>query len=285
MKKKNVYEIVTEKILEQLAKGVAPWRKPWKPGLDAINWFTGNPYRGINKLLTEPGAEYATWKQIYDAGGAVKPEERNNYTIIVFYTDYIKEVDEDTTEKYPVLRFYKVYNINTQCTGLTSKRPITYEPDTVQHNPILEAERLINDFADAPEIVFQSGRAVYNSFFDRVSVPPLKDFDKPEEYYCTLFHELVHSTGHKSRLDRKFGKKFADEKYSKEELVAEFGAAMLCGIAGIDQPIIENSAAYIAGWIKALKKDSRLIVTAANAAQKAADYIQNIKPNKGQIAS
>lgn len=285
MKKKTVYDIVTEKILEQLAKGVAPWRKPWKPGLDAVNWFTGNPYRGINKLLTEPGAEYATAKQIYNAGGTIKPEERRKSTIVVFFTDWVKKVDEDTTKKFPVLRYYEVYNINTQCTGLTSKRPVVDESEVVRHNPILEAERLVNDFADAPEIVFKSGKAEYNPFFDRVSVPPLQDYEKPEEYYCTVFHELVHSTGHKDRLDRKFGEKYADEKYSKEELVAEFGAAMLCGIAGIDQPIIENSAAYIGGWMRALKKDSRLIVTAANAAQRAADYIQNIKPNKDQIAS
>ncbi|PAD72827.1 ArdC family protein [Paenibacillus campinasensis] len=282
--KKTVYEIVTEQILKLMAQGVAPWRRPWKPGEEAINWFTEKPYRGINKLLTEPGGEYATWKQIHDAGGTVKPEERKNYNIIVFYTDYIKEVDEDTIEKFPVLRYYKVYNVNTQCTGLTSKRPITEKPNDTQHNPILEAERIINDFANAPEIVFKSGRAVYNSFFDRVSVPPLNDFDSPEEYYATLFHELVHSTGHKNRLNRKFGRKFADEQYSKEELIAEFGAAMLCGIAGIEQPVIENSAAYIDSWMKVLKNDSRLIVTAANAAQKAADYIQNIKPNKDQIA-
>lgn len=284
MKKKSVYEIVTDKILEQLAKGVAPWKMPWKPGQEAMNWFTGNPYRGINKLLTEPGGEYATFKQISDAGGRVKKGEKA--TIVVFWNPNFEiENEEGEKEKIPLLVKHNVYEINTQCTGLSSKRPVIEESNTVQHNPILEAERLINDFADAPEIVFQSGRAVYNSFFDRVSVPPLHDYENPEEYYCTLFHELIHSTGHKDRLNRSFGKQFADEKYSKEELVAEFGAAMLCGIAGIEQPIIENSAAYIKSWMKVLKEDSRLIVTAANAAQKAADYIQNIKPEKKQVAS
>lgn len=285
MKKKTVYDIVTEQIIGLLAKGVAPWRMPWKPGFEAMNWFTGKPYRGINKLLTEPGAEYATWKQIHDAGGRVKPEERSRYTIVVFYTDYYKEVEENETEKIPVLRFYKVYNINTQCIGLTSKRPVTDETADQQHDPILEAERLVRDFADAPEIVHNSGGAVYRPFLDQVSVPPMKDYTVPEEYYSTLFHELVHSTGSPKRLNRKMGRKFGDELYSKEELVAEIGAAMLCGIAGIEQPVIENSAAYIQGWLAALRKDSRLIVTAANAAQKAADYIQNIKPDQSQHAS
>jgi antirestriction protein ArdC len=103
----------------------------------------------------------------------------------------------------------------------------------------------------------------------------MNDFTSPEEFYSTLFHELVHSTGHESRLKRQFGKSFGDEQYSKEELIAEIGAAMLCSMAGIEQVTIENSAAYIGGWLKALRNDKRMIVTASTAAQKAADYILN----------
>lgn len=112
---------------------------------------------------------------------------------------------------------------------------------------------------------------------DRVSVPPMKDCRKAEEYYSVLFHELIHSTGHKSRLGRKGitqnGVSFGDEVYSREELVAEIGAAMLCGVAGIENVTIENNASYIQSWLRVLKEDSKLIVYAAVQAQKAADYI------------
>lgn len=280
----NVYEIVTSKMIEKLNQGVAPWRQPWKPGLDAMNWFTGKPYRGINRLLTEPGGEYATYNQIVQAGGRIKPAESKKYTIVVFYKDYEKEDEESgETKKIPVLKYYRVYEINTQCEGLTSKRPPVTEDTTL--DPIDRAEQLIKNFADAPEITFKTGKAVYHPFFDRVSVPPLRDYTSAEEYYCTLFHELVHSTGHKDRLNRDMSGSFGDKKYAKEELIAEIGAAMLCGVAGIEQPILDNSAAYIQSWLKALRNDSRLVVTAANAAQKAADYIQNIKPSTVKMAS
>ncbi|MGM1023213.1 MAG: ArdC family protein [Bacillota bacterium] len=272
----TVYEIITDRILKELASGVAPWRKPWKPGNEAMNWVTGSPYRGINRLLTEPGGEYATFKQIYAAKGKIKPEETKNYTLLIFYKQSEKEEEDDTKEKETVrmIRYYRVYNVLTQCTGLASKRVVPSSDEAP--NSIEEAERLVRDFADAPDIFYKSGRAVYRPFFDSVSVPPLVDFHQAEEFYSVLFHELVHSTGHPKRLNRTFGAEFGDELYSKEELIAEIGAAMLCGIAGIEQATIQNSAAYLEGWIKALGEDSRMIVRAAAAAQRAADYIQNL---------
>jgi antirestriction protein ArdC len=118
---------------------------------------------------------------------------------------------------------------------------------------------------------------VYYPTFDRINCPPLKDFQIAEEYYSTLFHEMIHSTGHKSRLARSGittqSVAFGDDVYSKEELIAEMGAAMLCGVAGIDNSTIENSASYIDSWLRVLKKDSRLVLQAAAQAQKASDYI------------
>ncbi|MEK5061027.1 antirestriction protein [Paenibacillus sp. FSL H7-0326] len=273
----SVYQIVTEQIKKKLQEGVAPWRKPWRADQIAMNWFTGKPYRGINLLLTESGGEYATYKQIKESGGKIKPSEIKNYTLIVFFMTKDIEDDKGKEVKIPILRYYRVYEINTQCEGLNSKRPPVENTNEMQ--PIERAEQLVRDFADAPEIIHKSGRAVYRPHFDQVSVPPLMDYNVPEAYYSTLFHELVHSTGHERRLKRAIKNQFGDELYSKEELVAEIGAAMLCGVAGIEQTTIDNSASYINGWLKALDNDATLIVMAANAAQKAADYIQNIKPN------
>ncbi|MCM3791290.1 zincin-like metallopeptidase domain-containing protein [Domibacillus indicus] len=159
-----------------------------------------------------------------------------------------------------------------QAEGLQSKR----ETETFEHDPIESAQQIVDGYTDSPVIRHHSGRAVYFPKLDRVSVPPIKDYRKAEKYYSVLFHEMIHSTGHQRRLARKgitqSGVSFGDETYSKEELVAEIGAAMLCGVAGIENTTIENSASYIESWLRVLKEDSKLIVYAAAQAQKAADY-------------
>lgn len=274
MEKKNVAQIITEQIIGKLKEGVAPWRQPWKPGQVAMNWFTEKPYRGINLLLTQPGGEYATKKQIKDAGGKIKPEEYKKASIVLFYTDRKKENEEGEEEKVIVRRFYYVWNINTQCEGLTSKRSQIAEGPAGQ-NPIEAAEEIIINYMNKPDIRYESGQAFYHRALDYVSVPPITDYTQPEEYYCTLYHELIHSTGSEDRLNRQKGRRFGDGPYSREELVAEMGAAILCNLAGIDQPVIDNSAAYIQSWLKSLNNDHNLVIVAANAAQKAVDYIVN----------
>ncbi|MDO3682008.1 ArdC family protein [Paenibacillus ehimensis] len=269
----KIYEMVTERIIKLLESGVVPWRRPWRSGA-AVSWKTQKAYRGINALLLDAG-EYATFKQISEAGGTVKKGAKGE--IVVFWK-WLENKDEETgeTERIPLLRYYKVFNIATQCEGVESKR--SSEP-VHQHDPIKEAEQLITGYTDRPPIRFAPGRAFYRPGDDMVSVPPLSDYKQPEEYYSTLFHELVHSTGHSKRLDRSGITElaaFGDENYSKEELIAEIGAAMLCGVCGIDNTTIENSAAYINGWLRALQNDQRLIVQAAGKAQRAADYIQGI---------
>ena len=269
----SVYEIVTERIIKKLEAGTVPWRRPWS-NYHAVNWLNQKAYRGINTMLLEAG-EYATYKQVTEAGGTVKKGQKAN--LIVFWKWMIKE-DQETGEKqeFPFLRYYNVFEINTQCEGLQSKR----KEQEFNHNPIEEAELIKEGYQDAPLITFSPGKAFYSPSNDTISIPPLKDYEKPEEYYSTMFHELVHSTGHSSRLKRPGiiqPAGFGSETYSKEELVAEIGAAMLCAVSGIDNTTVDNSASYIASWLRRLKEDSRLVVMAAAQAQKASDYIQGIQ--------
>lgn len=272
----SVYEIVTQKIIEKLEQGVVPWRKPWINGT-AVNWVTQKPYRGINTLLLEPG-EYATFKQITEAGGKVKKGEKGH--IVVFWK-WLEKEDEETgeTEKVPLLRYYKVFEINTQCEGLESKR----KTEKFEHDPVEEAEKIIKGYVNCPTYSFNPGSAYYKPFEDHINVPPMWDFPNVHEYYCTMFHEMIHSTGHKDRLNREGVAKlnaFGDEVYSKEELVAELGAAMLCGVAGIDNSTLDNSASYIQSWLRVLKSDKRMVVHAAAQAQRACDYILGIENGK-----
>jgi antirestriction protein ArdC len=271
-RQKTVYEIVTEKIIDKLRDGVIPWRKPWNSD-PAQNWKSRRPYSGINALLLDPG-EYATWNQIKEAGGKVKKGAKGN--IVVFWKLLDSKDDEDDKKKIPFLRYYKVWEINSQVEGLESRR----KEKRKHHDPIAEAEKIKEGYRDCPAITFGTSSAFYRPADDTISVPEISDFDKAEEFYSSLFHEMIHSTGHKDRLNRSgIAEKaaFGSEKYSKEELVAEIGAAMLCGTAGIEQVTLDNSAAYIKSWLRVLKEDSKLVVFAASAAQKAADYILGVE--------
>ncbi|MFS0558848.1 ArdC family protein [Brevibacillus sp. 179-C9.3 HS] len=276
----TIYKKVTDRIIAELQKGVVPWRKPWTNS-PAVNWVTQKPYQGINTLLLSPG-EYATFLQVKEAGGRVKKDEKGS--LVVFYkksrvkngTD-TGDCEEDGEDQRYV--WYKqlsyVYEINTQCTGLESRREEVFH----QHDPISEAEEIIRGYIDGPPIHFASGRAVYYPARDVISVPPMEDYPNLEEYYSTVFHEQIHSTGHWNRLKRSgimTNTKFGSQVYSKEELVAEIGATMLCAQCGIDNSTIENSAAYIGGWLRQLKSDPMLIMHASSQAQKAVKYMLGI---------
>ena len=238
-----------------------------------MNWKSQKPYRGINLLLLPPG-EYVTYKQMNEAGGTLK-KDQSAYIAIFF-----KMMESDTTgKKFPLMRYYKVFNIEEQIDGMELRRQPT-EPlaDTAVFE---KAEDIIKNFPNPPEILpgTTSGGAYYKIKSDQVVIPPKKEFVSLHEYYSTVFHELVHSTGNTKRLNR-FVDNEGDTKkyaYAKEELVAEIGNAMLCGVAGIENETLENSAAYLTSWMKHLKDDPRMIVTASSAAQKAADHILGIK--------
>lgn len=272
MKKVSTYEIITNRIIGQLEKGIVPWRMPWSKNGLARNWKNQRPYRGINAMLLSPG-EYLTFKQAKEAGGSVKKGAKSQP--IVFWK-FTKSEDSDTGEekKYAMIRYYNVFHIN-DTEGIESK----VVEDEFNHDPILTAESIVQNYKDCPTVMYAPGRALYRPRTDEISVPDINEYKHPEEYYSTLFHELAHSTGHKSRLNRKGIAEydgFGSTQYSEEELIAEMAAAMLCGVARIENTTLQNSAAYIGSWLKKLKNDPKMVIKAGSAAQKAADHIQGV---------
>lgn len=293
----NVYQIITEKIIESLKKGEIPWRKPWKGGSESIpkNWI-GNPYRGINVWLLGGDHNKPFWygrKKIQELGGRIKNSEFLNHRLCVYYKVMSEKKNIDgSIEKYPKERFmlfyHKVWNID-QTEGMQI-------PETVQamlnkektpekiYDKKEECEKLIKKYNDRPTVTEIEQRAYYRPVDDVINMPKMGTFDSVDEYYSTLFHEYSHSTGHHKRLKRVGIIKgvFGDETYSFEELIAEFSATFLCGIAGIEQATIKNSTAYIQNWMKKLQESSQMVVQAAQAGSKAADYFQGIKPREYQ---
>lgn len=270
----DLYQEVTDKIIEKLEQGTVPWRKPFQ-SMQAVNWVTQKPYRGINAILLDDG-EYATFNQIKQAGGKVKKGEKSQL-IIFWKMTKVKDrdsEDEEATKLIPFMRYYRVFNVKTQTEGLELKRDrIEYE-----HTPIEEAEMVVENYQE-PKYSNELGRAYYRPSDDLVNVPPMEDFEIIDEYYSTMFHEIVHSTGHQGRLNREGITEiasFGSETYSKEELVAELGASFLCAKTRIINRTIDNSASYIQSWLRALKNDKTLIVSASQQAQKAVDYIMGI---------
>ena len=268
----SVYEIVTSRILEELERGVVPWHKPWRT-LPPANLVSKKPYRGINVFLLALqgyGSQYwLTYRQAQALGGNIRKGEHGTKVVFWKFDSYETEADGEREEhKSAFLRYYTVFNLE-QCEGL--KALLALPPAF----PIQSAEAIANGMPNAP--AFERGfQAAYAPSKDTVTMPSRTAFTSQAEYYSTLFHELTHSTGHAKRLTREgFDKpqQFGSDSYSREELIAEMGSAMLCGVAGIEQTTISNSAAYLQSWIRRLKADSRLVVSAASAAQKAADYI------------
>lgn len=282
----KVNEILTEQIIKKLEAGDVPWRKPWKSSfLDQKNAITKRPYRGLNVMLLAMQGyecpEWATYKQIEEKGGHVRKGEKS--TAIVFWKfSKFKEKDakgEEIERQTAFTRYYRVFNLE-QCEGIEWEKP---EPGEAVDS-IAEAERIVDGFSGKPEILWKIGdRACYAPFLDQVTMPKREQFETSEDLYATLFHELVHSTGHENRLGRStVGKSyFGSHEYSKEELIAEIGAAFLCSKAGIVQKTLDNSAAYIKHWLKALKDDANMVVMAAAQAQKAFDLILGVKVERG----
>ncbi|WP_263418416.1 ArdC family protein [Terriglobus albidus] len=284
----SIYQTVTDRIISSLKAGVIPWEKPWKTprfagGPFPRNFYTGKPYRGINVLLLW-SSDYSspfwlTFKQAHDLKGHVRKGESG--TPIVFYKqlpEHAKPEDEGTDEdgRVPfILCHYTVFNVE-QCDGLSL--PEIEQPTTA---PEIDEDELCEGIVTAwekrPALHLTNPteyRAYYRPGTDSVHMPARSRFVDAPHYYSTLFHELIHSTGHETRLNRTFGDRFGDELYSKEELVAEMGAAFLCAIAGIaNEHTDRNTTAYIQNWISKLEEDNRLVIHAAANAQRAADCI------------
>lgn len=280
MAKTNVYEMVTERIIAELEKGVIPWEKPWtgvRSG--AYNRVSKRPYSLLNQMLLKHTGEYATYKQWQDLGGQVKKGEKSE--IVVFWKIFeAEETNKDTgekeTKKIPLLRYYNVFHIS-QVEGV---EPLAPEQLNDEVEPIEEADKIITDYITREHIDFtecRSNEAYYSPSSDRVVVPMKEQYTVINEYYSTTFHELTHSTGHKSRLNRlETGAvaAFGSETYSKEELVAEIGSASLMNLLGIETvKTFRNSAAYIQSWLQVLRNDNKFIVSASSRAEKAVNYI------------
>lgn len=272
----NLYDQVTERIIALLEKGTVPWRKPWtaKTGLPC-NLTTKKPYRGINAFLLHAlhyeSPFWLTYRQAMELGGHVRKGEKS--CPIVFWKQFERE-DKETgeTEKIPMMRFYFVFNV-AQCDGLKNA-------PAIMETPVTKPEEIIAAMPQRPEIKHGLTQAFYSPGSDFVAMPNRTSFEKDAAYFATLFHELIHSTGHASRLNRPTlteSAGFGSNPYCKEELVAEMGAAFLGGQAGIGETLLENSAAYIQNWLEQLQNDKKLIVQAAGQAQKAADFILGVK--------
>ena len=287
----NVYEIVTEKIIAQLEAGTVPWLKPWSAKPPA-NLISQKEYRGLNTfLLGSQGFAsryWLTYAQANRLGGHVKKGEKSS--LVVFWnigeerTIVNRETGAERKSKPVLLRYYSVFNL-TQTEGIAEKLGLDKQVPVIPS--IEDCEAIVAGMPNSPARE-QSAKAYYRPSNDTVGMPARELFASPQGFYATLFHELTHSTGHASRIGRdgiETLNTFGSESYSKEELIAEMGAAMLCGVTGISPAVLDNSAAYLANWISVLKGDSKLLVQAASAAQKAADYIRGITPKSAGEAS
>lgn len=268
----DVFEMVTDRIIIMLEQGDIPWHRPWTgAGSYAIKRASGQPYSLLNQMLLGNTGEYLSFKQCQQEGGKVRKGAKSK--IVVFWK-MIEAVDVDGSKKQiPFLRYMNVFHID-DCEGLAPKH---YELELRNFSPIEKAEQIITDYIQRSGIKLEhikQGRAYYQPATDTVILPVKEQFLSEAAYYSVAFHELTHSTGHSSRLDREIKNLRGDDGYSKEELVAEIGSASIMNYLGIETDTsVRNNAAYIQSWIKALKNDKRLIVSAASRAQKAAALI------------
>jgi antirestriction protein ArdC len=274
---KPLFKRITEQIVADLERGVAPWVKPWTGSTDPVphNATSGRHYRGINHLLlgmrcyadgyTTNG--WLTYRQAQTLGGRVRRGEQG--TTVIYYQPVEDEPEDSVgsvSRSRALLRAFTVFNLD-QTEGLEGLRPDN--TDEIPWEPYAEAERVMDQ--SGADIRHQGDKAFYAPGSDRIVLPIRSVFDTADGYYATALHELAHWTGHKSRLDRDFTGRFGTEAYAVEELIAEISAAFLCDHCRIPSRL--QHSAYIASWLKVLNNDHRAIFNAASHAQKAADYL------------
>lgn len=277
MSKFDIYETITEKFIESLERGSIPWKRPYTGMVEPYNMVSKKAYNGINKMilgmLPYSHKEYMTFKQADKLGGKVKKGEKS--TMIVFWK-FFESKDKDTgkIKSFPMLRYYRVFNIE-QVEGI--EIPVHDDTDKVI-NPIVAADKVIKD-SNTPNLQFIGSTPCYVPSTDEIRLPQEGQFNSSEEMYSTIFHEMVHSTGHKDRLNRKElvdTHTFRSMSYSKEELTAEIGSSFLnhsCGFGDHEQ---ENSEAYIKSWIRKLTDHKKMIIQASGKAQHAVNFILNV---------
>ena len=277
---KSVYELVTDRIIEQLEQGVIPWQKPWtgvRSG--AYNRISKKSYSLLNQMLLQHKGEYATFKQWQDLGGHVRKGEKSE--IVCFWKiQPVEEEQEDGTKavkQIPLLRYYNVFHIS-QVDGV---EPL---PEEELHDiePIEKADNVLLDYWTRENITVEhmaGNRAYYSPTLDMIHLPLFEQFTSATEYYSTAFHESVHSTMKESRCNRAEDRKgklvaFGSDEYSKEELVAEIGSATILNIIEVGtENSFNNSTAYIQNWLSVLRDDVKFIVSASSKAEKAVKFI------------
>lgn len=270
----KVYEVVTDRILGMLDKGTIPWQKPWNNRAPA-NYITGKAYRGINVWLLAAcrydDNRFLTMKQVNEKGGRVKKGEKAH--LVVFWSPIKKTemtVDGAVEKKFFLLRYYYVFNVE-QTEGWNPKPLPSNDNQKIQ-----SGEEFMAKLPEQPKIGKGGDKAFYCPSTDEIGMPAMESFHDSAAYYSTLFHEVTHWTGSETRLKR-IEKSTNIEAYSKEELVAEMGAAFICGICGIENAAAQkNTVAYIQNWAAKLKGDPKLVVQAAAQAQRAVDWMQGV---------
>lgn len=287
MGKRDVYSAVTEQVIQALEGGTVPWHRPWdaESGLPR-SLATRRHYRGVNVFLLGLRAAasgfgspwWGTYGQVQALGGQVKRGEKA--ALVVLWRELPPKGDEEGDDgkdtgarRRLVLRHFNVFNAE-QADGLP--KHLTEPPEGHAFDPIQRCEQIAAGYRGGPTVGHGGADAFYSPARDHIQMPERGAFDCAAEYYSTLFHEMTHSTGHGRRLARPGlleHHRFGDAAYCKEELVAEMGAAMLCGVAGIDQATVPNSAAYVRSWLSVLRGDTKLVVNAAAQAQRGADHI------------
>ena len=282
-----------EKIEERRAKGedvTAPWRRLWNPAMGADrNLLSGIAYRGSNVFMTAiqgyASPFWTTKKQCEEMGGEINRQDDGKfvpYTPILFWC--FPTPEEKEAGRFPFVRFYQLWNVE-QTTGLEEKAAAKLEAsEGPPVNPIEAAQAIVDGWHGCPPIKYGDPRAFYTPGTDRITMPDMQAFASAEAFYSTLFHEMAHSTGHRTRLDRDGVAnvaRFASHDYSEEELIAEMSAGILCGHAGIDtDETVDNSASYLDHWLKKLKREPGMLSASGGAAQKAVDMIRGIKWEK-----
>lgn len=272
------------RIIEKIEKdNIVPWHCPFRKYTNGAgkpcNFITKKPYRGINafwlSLMPYSSPYWLSQKQAEKRRGNIKEGEQP--TPVVFWSP-VEAVENGQKKRVPCFKTSDVFNIE-QCEEINIPELI---PLKLNNNQLIDnCEQVINNFTQKPTCdISIRDRACYLPIQDIIQMPDIKQFNSSEGYYCTFFHELAHSTGHESRLNRKELNqvvRFGDKDYAKEELIAEMTACFLCSEVGIENQIFDNSVSYIKGWLSVLKKNPNWLLQSAGAAQKAADYILQIQ--------
>ena len=277
----SIYDIVTNRIIENLEKGSIPWIKPWhtENTLDK-NIKTGNEYNGINRIILGMSGfqsnVWASFKQWQDLGAKVKLHEKG--TQIVFYkpVSSVKVTSEGEEISYNSV-FTTSYVFNAE-----QVEGIEIKPRDIEDKPFMNNVDIDNMVMNTGASIRHSGNsAYYKRDDDYINMPVKSDFNSEANYYATLLHELTHWSGSPTRLDRTKGKRFGDTAYAFEELIAELGSAFLCEKYAVKGDIRHEG--YIQSWLQALKNDNKMIFKASAYAQKSTDYLVNFEALK-QVA-